>query len=100
MGVSADPRLLERDEELGAISAHLQGARAGDGSLLVIEGPAGIGKTALVGAAAEMARAEGMTVLRARGGVLEQELSYGVARQLVEGPVLRADPERRAQLLA
>ncbi|HYJ23151.1 MAG TPA: AAA family ATPase [Solirubrobacterales bacterium] len=100
MGVSAYRRLLERDEELGAISAHLQDAREGDGSLLVIEGPAGIGKTALVGAAAEMARAEGMTVLRARGGVLEQELSYGVARQLVEGPVLRADPERRAQLLA
>lgn len=92
--------LLEREAELEAIDAHLRRAREGDGSLLVIEGPAGIGKTALVAAAAERAAAEGMTVLRARGGVLEQDLPYGVVRQLVERPVLLAEPERRAQLLA
>ena len=97
---AGDGFLLEREEELGAIDSHLRRAREGDGSLLVIEGPAGIGKTALVSAAAERAAEAGMTVLRARGGVLEQDLAYGVVRQLVERPVLRADPERRAQLLA
>lgn len=92
--------LLERERELEAIARQIEAARNGDGSLLVVEGPAGIGKTALLGAAAELAREAGMTVLAARGGVLEQQLEYGVARQLVERPVLRAEPERRAQLLA
>jgi DNA-binding CsgD family transcriptional regulator len=92
--------LLERRSELDTIGAHLDRAGSGSGSLLVVEGPAGIGKTTLVGAAGDLAAARGMTVLRARGGVLEQQLEYGVIRQLVEKPVLRADPARRAQLLA
>ncbi|HYG95826.1 MAG TPA: AAA family ATPase [Solirubrobacterales bacterium] len=99
--VSATGRaLLERGGELEAIATRLDRACAGEGSLLVVEGPAGIGKTALLGAAAEQATERGMTVLRARGGVLEQQLEYGVVRQLVEKPVLRASPERQAELLA
>lgn len=92
--------LLEREGEFETIAAQLRRARGGDGSLLVVEGPAGIGKTTILGAATAMAREAGMAVLWARGGVLEQQLEYGVARQLVERPVLRARPERRAQLLA
>lgn len=92
--------LLERGDELETIAAHLDRAGEGEGSLLVVEGPAGIGKTALLAAAAELAAERGTTVMRARGGVLEQQLEYGVVRQLVEKPVLRASPERRAALLA
>jgi DNA-binding CsgD family transcriptional regulator/Tfp pilus assembly protein PilF len=92
--------LLERERELEMLGLHLDRARKGAGSLLVVEGPPGIGKTALVRAAGELARERGMTVLEARGGVLEQELEYGVTRQLVEKPVVRAGAARRAQLLA
>ncbi len=92
--------LFERGRELETIAAQLGQAREGAGSTVVVEGPAGIGKTSLLGAATEMAREAGMTVFAARGGVLEQQLEYGVARQLIERPVLQADPERRAQLLA
>lgn len=92
--------LLERERELEILGQHFDRAREGAGSLLVVEGPAGIGKTSLLRAAAELARERGMTVLQARGGVLEQQLEYGVARQLVEKPVVQASAERRAQLLA
>ena len=51
---------------------------------LVIEGPAGIGKTGLLRAAAERARAAGMTVLAGRGSELEDGYAWGVVRQLFE----------------
>ncbi len=42
----------------------------------------------------------GLQVLSARGNELEREFAFGVARQLFEVPVARADPERQEQLLA
>jgi DNA-binding CsgD family transcriptional regulator len=74
--------LLDRDAELAALAAELNAARAGEGRVVVVEGPAGIGKTSLLAAAADAARAREMTVLRARAGPLEQAFSFGVARQL------------------
>src|SRR5215204_4157969 len=41
-------QLLERDEDLRATGALLSGAKNGGGSALMIEGPAGIGKSALI----------------------------------------------------
>ena len=40
-------RLLERERELQRIASLLEGALDGAGSMLVVEGPAGIGKTRL-----------------------------------------------------
>jgi predicted ATPase len=40
--------LVGRDRELGVLRRHLDTARAGHGSLMLIGGEAGIGKTALV----------------------------------------------------
>ena len=51
---------------------------------MVIEGPAGIGKTALLDAACAIGSAVGLTISRARGSELEIELAYGVVRQLLE----------------
>ena len=40
--------LFERAGELGRIDGQLDGARAGSGSVLVVTGPAGIGKGSLL----------------------------------------------------
>ena len=50
---------------------------------MVIEGAAGIGKSSLLREAAELAEAERMAVLRARGGLMEREFALGVVIQLL-----------------
>jgi DNA-binding CsgD family transcriptional regulator len=94
-----DELLLERDRELGRIGECLQRAAQGRGGALVVEGPAGIGKTALLAMARDVADREGFRVLRARGAELEREFAFGVVRQLVEPVVAAASNEERSQLL-
>jgi DNA-binding CsgD family transcriptional regulator len=91
--------LLERHDELARIEAALADARAGRGRFVLLEGPAGIGKTALLGAVRTAAANRGMRVLRSRGTELEREFAFGVVRQLLE-PALAGVPElERADLL-
>jgi DNA-binding CsgD family transcriptional regulator len=92
-------RLIERGPELDAIAVALDAARRGEGRLVVVEGPAGIGKTRLLDAACEQAAAAGMVVLRAAGRELEGDAPYGVATELF-GPLLEAAgrTEREAAL--
>jgi DNA-binding CsgD family transcriptional regulator len=92
--------LLERDRELEQVAGCLQRALRGRGGALVVEGPAGIGKTVLLAAASELADGEGFCVLRARGAELEREFAFGVARQLLEPVLAAASEEERAVLLA
>lgn len=94
------PRLLERERELGAIQASVERAARGTASALLIEGEAGVGKTALLGRAAEMAAAHGLAVLKARAGTLERSRGFGVARQLLEGTLVRAPAAERERLLS
>ena len=91
--------MLDRERELAGIGRLIKAAREGSGGLVVVEGPAGIGKTRLVHEAARVASAAGFEVLRARGSEFEVEIPFGVARQLFE-PVLRASSggERRRLL--
>src|SRR6516165_669291 len=84
--------LLERQGELARIDRLLAAARAGRGGVLVITGPAGIGKTVLVTEAGERASRAGMRVLAGRGGELEGGFSFGVARQLFEPLLADAGP--------
>src|SRR5436305_7899483 len=56
--------LLERGEELARIEAALAQARAGAGRFVVIEGPAGIGKTAVLASVRAAAADGGMRVMR------------------------------------
>jgi DNA-binding CsgD family transcriptional regulator/predicted negative regulator of RcsB-dependent stress response len=74
--------------------------RVGDGGLLLINGPAGIGKTALIRAASARARLAGIRVLSARCSQLEAGFSFGVARQLFEPLLAAAGPAERKTLLA
>ena len=91
--------LLERDRELERIGRCLQRAHQGHGGALVVEGPPGIGKTALLAAARDAAGEKGFRILRARGAELEREFAFGVVRQLVEPAVAGASQQERAWLL-
>ena len=92
--------LLERESELRRLRAVGIAARRGSGRAIVVDGEAGIGKTALLDAAAAVFEKQGVMVLRARGGELERDFGYGIVRQLFE-PVLSAAPARqRRDLLA
>ena len=92
--------LLERDGELAEIGRLMARARSGAGVLLVVEGPAGAGKTRLVEAAAHAGHAGGMRVLEAGASELERELGFGVVRNLFEDVLVRASAARRRSLLS
>ena len=91
--------LLERNEELTRIESALAAARSGRGTFLAIEGPAGIGKTALLAAARTAAANGGMRVFRSRGTELERDFAFGVVRQLFEPTLAEASELERANLL-
>jgi DNA-binding CsgD family transcriptional regulator len=77
--------LLEREQELGVIDNALDDAFAGNGRAVLIEGSAGIGKTALLESGIERAGERGFEVLRMRADALESKLSFGVCVQLFHG---------------
>src|SRR5215469_1474464 len=83
--------LLERERELETLRDGVDRARAGEGTLLLIEGPAGAGKTVLAREARTVAEQAQMMPLEARGSELEQSFAFGVVRQLLE-PVISKDP--------
>jgi DNA-binding CsgD family transcriptional regulator len=95
---TTDVELLERERELGLLAASIERARRSEGTLVLVEGPAGIGKSVLLDRARELAGPAGAGVLSARGGELESEFPYGVVRQLFE-PALRALSVRRRREL-
>jgi DNA-binding CsgD family transcriptional regulator len=98
--LSATSDLLEREGELAECAGLIDGALDGSGRLVLVEGGAGIGKTRLLGAAREQARARGMDVAHARGGELEREFAYGIVRQLFEPTLVRAASAERDELLS
>jgi len=78
-----DP-LLQRDRELDLLETYLDHARDGRGGVAAVTGPLGIGKSALLAAARDLATARGMTVLAARGAPLERDYAYAIVRRLFE----------------
>jgi DNA-binding CsgD family transcriptional regulator len=99
MSVRATPRLLERDGELDELQVALEDGRTGAGRLVVVEGPAGIGKTRLLEAAREGAERAGTRVLSARATELERDFPFALVRQLFESPVHGASGAERDELL-
>ena len=89
--------LLERESELDGIRGLHAAAAGGRGSLLVVAGVAGAGKTALLSALPQLAPVA--VRLSARPSELEVEHPYGVMRDLFEPLLSRAAPERRIALL-
>jgi predicted ATPase len=95
-----DDSLLERDFELRALRETLTDAENGVGDILVLDAPAGLGKTALIRQVRTEARARGFTVLSARGAQAETDFGFGVLRQLFEprGASEPGLPEGRGQI--
>lgn len=92
--------LLEREPELAALAEALERARTGSGSVVVLDGPAGIGKSRLLAHTRLHARAAGIGVLEARGVELEREVSFGVATELFAATLARVGARTREHLLS
>ena len=60
------PSLVGREREAGLIGHRLDDVRSG-GAVFVVEGPAGIGKSALLGEARRIGRERGMLVMSTAG---------------------------------
>src|SRR5690348_3415533 len=100
--LAADPSpapLIERDVELEVLSAAVRRLAGGGSGVVVLETPAGLGKTALLESAASLAARAGCLVRRAAPAPLERHFSYGVIRSLLEAPLRDASGKERAHLL-
>ncbi|MFN8114383.1 MAG: AAA family ATPase [Solirubrobacterales bacterium] len=90
--------LVEREGELQATTAAIDLISDGGGRTVLVEGPAGIGKTSILRRAWEHAEQSRVRCLSARGSELEIDFPYGVVRQLFEAAL--SDPAERERAFA
>ncbi|HEV2813663.1 MAG TPA: ATP-binding protein, partial [Solirubrobacteraceae bacterium] len=103
MGKTTDPIAavpFEREAELAALAEAVAGASAGAGELVVVEAPAGMGKSRLLDETAVRAGSAGVDVLAARAMELERSFPFGVALQLFGPALARLDEGERAAVFA
>jgi len=89
--------LADREIELTLLDDLVRSADNRSGSLVVVSGPIGVGKTALLGAVAARAGATA-AVLGATGSTLERLFPFGVVRQLCEPVVAGLDSQERERV--
>jgi len=75
--------LLERVDTEHAIGDALQAAARGEGSTVALLGSPGIGKTAMLGWASELAAARGFAVAQAIASPMERGLPFGLLGQAI-----------------
>ncbi|MEV4616774.1 AAA family ATPase [Kitasatospora sp. NPDC049258] len=92
--------LLERGVELAVVRSALRSAAAGCSSQLLLTGPLGIGRSALLRELPACADGAEVHVLRAAAAPMEQDLAFGVVRQLFDGVLTGAAAGTRARRLA
>jgi predicted ATPase len=103
-GVSEPPAvaalggLFERDGALARIDELVRAAGDGSGGLLLVAGPAGIGKTSLLEACGEAGAGLGLLVLRGRGDELVMDSSFSAVRELLWEVVAPALSEGRGYI--
>jgi DNA-binding CsgD family transcriptional regulator len=91
--------LIERARELEVLDQAVTRLADGEGAIVVLAAPAGLGKTALLEHAAQNAALAGCRVRRAAPGPLERHFGFGVIRALLEGALREGSDGRRARLL-
>jgi DNA-binding CsgD family transcriptional regulator len=92
--------LLERELEVERLRGALRAVGRREGLVVVIEGPAGIGKSRLLEMGRDRASDLGFRVLSARATELEQGFPFGVVRQLFERVITEADDADRDRWLS
>ncbi len=90
--------LVDRGREVAALRRTVEELADGRPGCVLVEGPAGIGKSRLLVEAVRLATGAQVRVLSARGSPLERSYGFGAVRQLFEG--CASDPEARERLLA
>jgi tetratricopeptide (TPR) repeat protein len=103
-GTAASASLWERDAELAVITEAVDVLRADasrteSGGLLVFDGEAGIGKTALLAETRRIAERRGCTVWSARGGETVTSVPFNVVRQLLQPALVSLMPEEAREYL-
>ncbi|WP_263166799.1 helix-turn-helix transcriptional regulator [Streptomyces sp. SCSIO ZS0520] len=84
--------LLGREAELDTVRRAARSAARGDGGLLLFTGPPGIGRTALLGAACRVVRAEGLRAVRGGGVPLHRGVPLATLLATYEPGSGRAAP--------
>jgi DNA-binding CsgD family transcriptional regulator len=98
MAPSRSQRVIGRDAELSRVNSWIQDLRMGHGRSVLVEGEAGIGKTALVRHARDRATDQGCQVLWGAGDELTTPLLLSpLLEALAAGPA--AEDERRGAIL-
>jgi tetratricopeptide (TPR) repeat protein len=99
---AASASLWERDQELAAVERALDtlcADQSSSGSLLVLRGEAGLGKTALLAWTRRISEARGCTVWSARGSEPLSSVPFNVVRQLLQPALLALMPEEAREYL-
>src|SRR5882757_153315 len=93
--------LVERASELDVLRDEFEIVRRGQSKLVLVEGAAGVGKTALVEEFVAGVRSNGdAVVLQARADAAEVGFKFGVVRQLFEPAVAQWTEERAVAMFA
>jgi DNA-binding CsgD family transcriptional regulator len=82
-GYDQTPRLIGRERELSALHGFMRKS-AIDGAALLLSGEPGVGKSALLQAAAELAAEDEIRVIRCEGVEYESDVSFAGLHQLVD----------------
>ncbi|MFI7402100.1 ATP-binding protein [Streptomyces sp. NPDC049541] len=99
---AASASLWERDEEITAVRQAIDtlcADRASSGSLLMIRGEAGLGKTALLAEIRRIAEQRHCTVWSTRGGETLRSVPFNVVRQLLQPALVSLMPEEAREYL-
>ncbi|MDN0198603.1 AAA family ATPase [Streptomyces sp. S.PNR 29] len=98
----ASASLWERDEEVAALVKAVDtlcADRSSSGTLLVVRGEAGLGKTALLAETRRIAEQRGCVVWSARGGETLRSVPFNVVRQLLQPALVSMLPEEAREYL-
>src|ERR671915_1000373 len=92
--LAARMQLLGREKELASVTRAVGEARAGEPRALGLFGEAGIGKSALLGAARASALGAGMLVLEGRAAEHERSVPFGLVVDALDDHVATLHPRR------
>jgi DNA-binding CsgD family transcriptional regulator/tetratricopeptide (TPR) repeat protein len=92
------PAMVDRTQELRAVNSTLHAARRGNGAALFVLGEAGIGKSRLAAAAADLGFAADMRMLRGRGSSIGPMVPFRSLTEALMSLLRSGDPIDPAQL--